>query len=260
MQAANKRFQNKVVIVTGAAGDIGRATVRRFAGEGANVVAVDLDADAAVALADALKTEGLQIIAKGANVTREADVKAYVDHAYSEYGGVDVLFNNAGIEGQCTDISECDLADFDRVMAVNVRGVLLGMKYVVPVMRERGGGAIVNTASVAGLSGASLLTSYCASKHAVIGLTRSVAIQQGPNNIRVNAVCPSAMTGRMMTSIEHRMQPDDAGAVHDAVLSSIPMGRYAVPEDVASMVTHLCSDEAAFLNGGAYPVDGGVTA
>ena len=260
MQAANKRFENKVVIVTGAAGDIGRATVRRFAGEGANVVAVDLDVDAASALVDALKSDGLQIIAKKANVTREADVKAYVDYACSEYGGIDVLFNNAGIEGQCTDIGECDLADFDRVMAVNVRGVLLGMKYVVPVMRERGGGAIVNTASVAGLSGASLLTSYCASKHAVIGLTRSVAMQQGPNNIRVNAVCPSAMTGRMMTSIEHRIQPDDAAAVHDAVLSGIPMGRYALPEDVASMVTHLCSDEAAFLNGGAYPVDGGVTA
>jgi 3alpha(or 20beta)-hydroxysteroid dehydrogenase len=260
MPAANKRFENKVVIITGAAGDIGRAATRRFAGEGAKVVAVDFDVEAVVALAGELKNEGLQIIAKQADVTQEADVKAYVDHACSEYGGVDVLFNNAGIEGECGDVSECDLAIFDQVMAVNVRGVLLGMKYVVPVMRERGGGAIVNTASVAGLSGASLLTSYCASKHAVIGLTRSVAMQQGPNNIRVNAVCPSAMTGRMMTSIEHKMQPDDTAAVHDAVLSGIPMGRYARPEDVASMVTHLCSDEAAFLNGGAYPVDGGVTA
>jgi 3alpha(or 20beta)-hydroxysteroid dehydrogenase len=145
-------------------------------------------------------------------------------------------------------------------MGVNGRGVLLGMKYVVPVMRARGGGAIVNTASVAGLSGASLISSYCASKHAVIGLTRSVAMQQGPNNIRVNAVCPAAMTGRMMTSIENKMSPGDADTVRDAVLGTIPMGRYARPGDVASMVTHLCSDEASFLNGGAYPVDGGATA
>jgi NAD(P)-dependent dehydrogenase (short-subunit alcohol dehydrogenase family) len=260
MQAGNKRFEEKVVIVTGAAGDIGRATVRRFASEGARVVAVDFDGDGVAAVAEELKSDGLQIIAKVADVSREADVKHYVEQACAEYGGVDVLFNNAGMEGECSDIGECDLGDFDQVMAVNVRGVLLGMKYVVPVMRARGGGAIVNTASVAGLSGASLLTSYCASKHAVIGLTRSVAMQQGPNNIRVNAVCPSAMTGRMMTSIEHKMQPDDVAAVHDAVLATIPMGRYARPEDVASMVTHLCSDEASFLNGGAYAVDGGVTA
>ena len=260
MQTANKRFEDKVVIVTGAAGDIGRTTTRRFAAEGARGVAVDFDADRIAGLAEELNSDGLQIIAEVADVTLEADVERYVGQACAIYGGVDVLFNNAGMEGQCSDVSECDLADFDRVMAVNVRGVLLGMKYVVPVMRERGGGAIVNTASVAGLSGASLLTSYCASKHAVIGLTRSVAMQQGPNNIRVNAVCPSAMTGRMMTSIEHKMQPDDAAAVRDAVLGTIPMGRYARPEDVASMVTHLCSDEAAFLNGGAYTVDGGVTA
>jgi 3alpha(or 20beta)-hydroxysteroid dehydrogenase len=260
MQTANKRFEEKVVIVTGAAGDIGRATTRRFATEGARVVVVDFDADRVAGLAEQLNSEGLQIFAEVADVTREADVKRYVEQACAKYGGVDVLFNNAGMEGECSDVSECDLADFDRVMAVNVRGVLLGMKYVVPVMCERGGGAIVNTASVAGLSGASLLTSYCASKHAVIGLTRSVAMQQGPNNIRVNAVCPSAMTGRMMASIEHKMQPGDASAVQDAVLATIPMGRYARPEDVASMVTHLCSDEASFLNGGAYTVDGGVTA
>lgn len=256
----NSRFEDKSVIVTGAAGDIGRETVRRFAMEGASVAAVDFDSDRVDALVGELRDEGLQVIALVADVAREEDVSRYMELTCEAFGGVDVLFNNAGIEGECSDISECDVEDFDWVMGVNVRGVLLGMKYVVPAMRKRGGGAIVNTASVAGLSGASLLTSYCASKHAVIGLTRSVAMQQGPHNIRVNAVCPSAMTGRMMTSIEDKMLPGESAAVRDAVLESIPMGRYATPEDVASMVTHLCSDEACFLNGGAYPVDGGVTA
>ncbi|MDE0952235.1 MAG: glucose 1-dehydrogenase [Halioglobus sp.] len=260
MVTGYQRFEEKVVVVTGAAGDIGRETIQRFAREGAHVVAVDFNADRVSTLTSELKSQGFLCSAVVADVTQEADVKRYVEHACTEFGGVDVLFNNAGIEGESSDISDCDLDDFDRVMAVNVRGVILGMKYVVPVMQARGGGAIVNTASVAGMSGAPGLTSYCASKHAVIGLTRSVAMQQGVNNIRVNAVCPSPMTGRMMSSIEQKMQPDDAAAVHDALIATIPLGRYATPADVASMVTHLCSEEAAFLNGGLYPVDGGVSA
>ncbi|MCP4841420.1 MAG: SDR family NAD(P)-dependent oxidoreductase, partial [Halieaceae bacterium] len=169
MQGTGARFKDKVVIVTGAAGDIGRETTRRFAAEGAAVAAVDYQAERVRALATELQQEGMQVIALEADVSREEDVERYVEMTCSDFGGVDILFNNAGVEGEAGDISECDLADFDRVMGVNVRGVLLGMKYVVPVMRTRGGGAIVNTASVAGISGASLISSYCASKHAVIG-------------------------------------------------------------------------------------------
>jgi 3alpha(or 20beta)-hydroxysteroid dehydrogenase len=259
-QQLNSRFQGKVVVVTGAAGDIGSATIQRFAREGARVMAVDFDAERVAALSGELNKEGFSCSSVVADVTQEADVRRYVERTTEEFGGIDILFNNAGIEGECSDVSECDLDDFDRVMAVNVRGVLLGIKYVVPIMRARGGGAIVNTASVAGISGAPGLSSYCTSKHAVIGLTRSVAMQQGAHNIRVNAVCPSAMTGRMMTSIEQKIQPDDAAGVHDALLATIPMGRYAHAADVASMVTHLCSDESGFLSGGIYTVDGGVTA
>jgi NAD(P)-dependent dehydrogenase (short-subunit alcohol dehydrogenase family) len=256
----NKRFENKVVIVTGAAGDIGSATAQRFAIEGASVVAVDFDSRGLELISQRIRELGASCLPLTADVSDEASVKAYVEAACDEYGGVDALFNNAGVEGQCNDIADYDMEDFDWVMAVNVRGVLLGMKYVVPRLCKRGGGAIVNTASVAGMSGAAGLAGYSASKHAVIGLTRSVALQQGPNNVRVNAVCPSAMSGRMMASIEQKMDPDNTAAVHDAVKASIPLGRYALPEDVASMVTHLCSDESAFLTGGVYAVDGGCTA
>ena len=134
------------------------------------------------------------------------------------------------------------------------------MKFVVPVMRARGGGAIINTASVAGVSGAAGFSAYCASKHAVIGLTRSVAKQQGVDNIRVNAVCPCAVTGHMMQSIEEKMQPDDPATLHKTLEATVPLQRYAEAADVVSMVTYLCSDEARFLTGGVYTVDGGVTA
>ena len=253
-------FNGKVAIVTGAAGDIGQTTARRFAAEGASVVLVDAKADALRALALDMAATGASVRAVPADVSSEPDVQAYVQAATDTFGGVDILFNNAGIESESTDISECDLDDFDRVMAVNVRGVLLGIKHVVPAMRLRDGGSIVNTASVAGLSGAGALISYRPSTFAVVGLTRSAAIQQGPHNIRVNAVCPSAMNGRMKSSIEQRLLPDDPAAAHTLVEQTIPRGRYARPADVASMVTYLCSDEASFLTGGTYTVDGGVTA
>lgn len=252
------RFSQKVVIVTGAAGDIGRCTSQRFADEGARLVLVDADGPAVELMAATLGAD--TCIAVCADVTVEAEVAAYVAAARQAFGGVDILFNNAGIESEVCDISECDLADYERVMAVNVRGVMLGMKHVVPALRERGGGSIVNTASVAGLSGSAGFSTYCASKHAVIGLTRSVAIQQGPHNIRVNAVCPSATEGRMMNSIEGRMVPDDPATAQGLVTASIPLGRYAQPADIASLVTYLCSDEACFLNGGNHTVDGGLTA
>jgi 3alpha(or 20beta)-hydroxysteroid dehydrogenase len=256
----SERFVGKVAIITGAAGDIGTAVATWLAREGAHVVAVDMDEAGVTRLAADLLDQGLSCKALVANVSLEDDVKQVVADSCNAFGGVDILFNNAGIEGEYSCVSECSLEDFDRVMAVNVRGVLLGMKYVVPEMQSRGGGSIVNTASVAGLKGAAGLTAYSASKHAVIGMTRSVAKQQGPNNIRVNAVCPAPVTGRMMTSIENKMLPDDAATAHELVQASVPMGRYATSADVASMVIHLCSDEASFLNGGVYTVDGGVTA
>lgn len=251
------RFAGKVVIVTGASGDIGSAAARRFAAEGACVVAVDrVDSDVTIDI----NASGGKAIAVIADVTQESDVQRYVDECLSNYGRLDVLFNNAGIEGDCSPIGEYSTAVFDQVFAVNVRGVFLGMKYAVPAMIDTGGGSIINTASVAGISGAPGFTAYSASKHAVIGLTKSVAKQHGVDNVRVNAICPSAMTGKMMTAIEEKILPDNQGTVAGALVETIPLGRYAMPEDIVSTVTFLASDEAAFINGGVYTIDGGLSA
>ena len=254
---SGRRFEGKVVIVTGAAGGIGRAACLRFASEGAKVVAVDLPGPALNAIVDELKAAGGEAISAAADVTQSAQVKGYVDAAKFSFGRIDALFNNAGIEGWVGPSTEYPEEIFDKVLAVNVKGVWLGMKYVVPVMREQGGGAIVNTSSVAGLSGTPTIIAYGASKHAVIGLTKSAAIEFGGDQIRVNAVCPSPIETRMMRSLERGLNPDDPEAVHRAAAANIPLGRYGEPEEVAALAAFLCSDDAKFISGGVYTVDGG---
>jgi len=255
-----KRFADKVVIITGAAGDIGRAAVFRFATEGARVVAVDLDEALLQAVIEQVGKDGGVGIAIAADVTQEQQVKHFVDAAIAAYGRIDILFNNAGIEGDSCGIGDYSIDTFDQVMAVNVRGVFLAMKYTVPEMTKTGGGSVINTSSVAGISGAAGFSAYSASKHAVIGLTKSVAKQHGADNIRVNAICPSAMTGKMMDSIEEKIQPHNHGAVADALRESIPLKRYATASDIVSTVAFLASDEASFINGAVYTIDGGLTA
>lgn len=255
----SERFSGKTVIVTGAAGGIGKAAVERFAREGANIVAVDLKQsplDEALALA---KTEGSEAIAVDADVSNPGDVQRYVDEALSRFGGVDILFNNAGIEGAVAPMDEYPVDVFEKVLAVNVTGVFLGMKHVIPALRARGGGVIVNTASVAGLRGNSFISAYVASKHAVIGLTSSAAAAYGKEGIRVNAICPSPIDTRMMRSLEEGISSDDPVEVRQMMEASIPVGRYGTPEEVASLVAFLCSDEARFINGGIYTIDGGMT-
>ena len=252
-----RRFEGKVAVVTGAAGGIGREACLRFAAEGARVVAVDLAESDLGGVISAVNRLGSEAIATPADVTQSSQVKAYVDAAVARFGRIDAFFNNAGIEGWVGPSTDYPEEMFDRVMAVNVKGVWLGMKYVVPVMRKVGGGAIVNTASVAGLSGTPTIIAYGASKHAVIGLSKSGALEFGHDNIRVNAICPSPIETRMMRSLERGINADDPEAVHKMMAANIPLGRYGEPAEVASLVAFLCSDDAKFISGGVYTIDGG---
>jgi NAD(P)-dependent dehydrogenase (short-subunit alcohol dehydrogenase family) len=254
------RLNGKVTIITGAAGGIGRESSLRFAQEGAAVVAVDLPGPMLDETVEMVTAAGGRCVAAAADVTDETQVREYVAAAVAEFGGVDALLNNAGIEGPITPLTDTEVAGFDRVLAVNVRGVFLGMKHVAPHIAARGGGAIVNVSSVAGLGGTPGIVAYGASKHAVIGMTKTAAMEFAPLKIRVNAVCPSPVETRMMRALEAGMNPEDPEAVRAMMAMSIPLGRYGEPSDIAALMCFLCSDEAAFLSGAAIPIDGGMRA
>ncbi len=254
------QLQGKVAIITGAGGGIGRETALRFVAEGASVVAVDLPGVDLEETARLVEGAGGTCLAVAADVTDETQVAAYVEAAIARFGGVDALINNAGIEGAVAPLAQTDVEHFDRVIAVNVRGVFLGMKHVGPAIVARGGGAIVNVASVAGLGGTPGIVAYGASKHAVIGMTKTAAMEFAPAQVRVNAVCPSPVETRMMRSLEAGMNPDDPEAVHALMAASIPLGRYGEPGDIAALMCFLCSDDATFLSGAAIPIDGAMRA
>lgn len=251
----SERLEGKVAVVTGAAGGIGRAVVERLCSEGVSVLAVDL---AAETLAEALSGIDGVFVPVAADVTSEPQVRSMLEAARERFGQLDCLVNNAGIEGVAARIEDYPTDVYDQVMAVNVKGVFLGMKHAVPLMAERGG-SIVNTASTAGLQGNPLLPAYNASKHAVIGLTRSAAQAHGRSGIRVNAVCPSPIETRMMRSIEREIGGNAPDAAKQRFENAIPLGRYGEPEEVAALVAFLLSDEAAFINGSIYSIDGGMT-
>jgi NAD(P)-dependent dehydrogenase (short-subunit alcohol dehydrogenase family) len=254
------QFQGKVALITGAANGIGRATALAFAARGAKVACVDLDgAGAEKTAADISKTGGAAI-ATAADVTKAADVAAYVKATLAAYGRIDCFFNNAGIEGAVKPITEYDDAVFDAVIAVNIRGVYLGMKHVLPAMLKQKSGAIVNTSSVAGLTGTPGLSAYVASKHAVLGLTKTVAGENARAGIRVNAVCPGPIDTRMIHSLENQIAPDDPKSVETRYQASIPLGRYGTVEEVADTVLFLCSEHAGNITGAHFVVDGGRTA
>ena len=258
------RLDGKVALITGATGGIGRAASRLFADEGARVVLVDLDESALQELVESIGAD--RAIYSVADVTDPDQSQGYVNAAAERWGGVDVYLANAGIEGQLSPITDYPIDVFDRVMAVNVRGVWLGIKYVMPVMRERGGGSIVVTSSTAGIGAGPDMSAYTTSKHAVIGLMRTAAMEGASQGIRVNTVNPAPIETRMMRSIEEQRvaAADDANVTveqtYRAASARIPLGRYGNPEEVARLMLFLASDDSSFCTGGVYMVDGGRSA
>ena len=252
-------FTGKVALITGGGGGIGRATALGFALRGAKVMVVDHDATSGQASADIIAQRGGTVGFVQADVTQSASVQDYVRKTMDAYGRIDCFFNNAGIEGMTAPVMDYDEEMFDRVIAINVRGVFLGMKHVLPVMLRQGSGAVVNTASIAGLVGGPGMSAYIASKHAVIGLTKSASGDVARFGLRVNAICPGPVDTRMMRSLESQRNPADPDAVIAANRAAIPSGRYATAEEVANLAIYLCSDLAGSITGTQMVIDGGRT-
>jgi NAD(P)-dependent dehydrogenase (short-subunit alcohol dehydrogenase family) len=250
-------FTGKVALITGGGGGIGRATALGFALRGAKVMVVDADTESGQASVDIVVQRGGAAAFVQADVTRSASVRDYVAKTLAAYGRIDAFFNNAGIEGVVTPTQDYDEEIFDKVIAVNLKGVFLGLRHVLPVMLQQGSGAIVNTASVAGLFGSPGMPAYVASKHGVLGLTKVAATDVAALGIRVNAVCPGPVETRMMRSLESQRNPNDPQAIHAAYAAGIPTGRYAQPEEIAGAVLYLCSDLSGDVTGTHIVIDGG---
>lgn len=253
-------FKGSTALITGAGNGIGRAAALGFATRGAKVVLVDRDQAALDQTLDLIKLKGGAAIAVSADVTRSADVQHYVKAALDAYGRIDCFFNNAGIEGRIAPIAAYDEEMFDQVISVNLKGVFLGLRHVLPVMLRQKAGAVVNTSSVAGLNGTPGMSAYCASKHAVLGLTKTAAGETARDGVRVNAVCPGPIDTRMIHSLEGQINPLDPGSVESRYRASLPIGRYGTADEVANVVLFLCSDLSANVTGAQYVVDGGRTA
>jgi NAD(P)-dependent dehydrogenase (short-subunit alcohol dehydrogenase family) len=252
------KLDGKVAIITGGSGGIGSAAAKLFAAEGGRIVLVDLDADALQGTVADIGAE--QAVSVVADVSDAAQTQAYVAAAVEQFGGVDIALLNAGIEGRVTPIAEYAEEMFDKVMAVNVRGVFLGLKYVMPAMGTRGGGSIVITSSTAGIRATGGMSAYVASKHAVIGLMRTAALEGAEMNIRVNTVNPAPIDTRMMASIEEQRGLPAGDRSNRPMARHMPLQRYGEPDEVARLMLFLGSEDSSFCTGGVYMVDGGVSA
>lgn len=244
-------FKNKVAFITGAASGIGQATALAFAEAGANVVICDVNADAGNSMAGKLlkKTESVFI---RCDVSKDEEVHRSVQQTIAQFGRIDFAFNNAGIEGEQANTSECTEENWQRVIDINLKGVWLCMKYQIPHMLKQGSGAIVNCSSVAGLVGFTGIPAYTASKHGVVGLTKTAALEYAKTGVRVNAVCPGVIQTPMIDRFTH-----GENQIQNQLIAGEPVGRVGRPEEVAATVLWLCSDQSSFVTGHSLVVDGG---
>jgi len=253
------KLEGRDAIITGAARGIGLAAAKRLAEDGADIVAFDLPGSPLGDAVKAAESSGRRAIAYEGDVSKTEDWQGVIDAAQTEFGRIDILFNNAGISGALAGPLDYPDDEFDRIMAINVKGVFLGTKYVGNAMKETGGN-IVNTSSISGFGGGGKIIGYNASKHAVNGITKTAAIHFAPMGIRVNAVCPSPTDTDMVDELAETVSPDDPAAFKKQFVSKNPLGRICEPEEVAAVVSFLVSDDASYINGALVPVDGGLLA
>jgi NAD(P)-dependent dehydrogenase (short-subunit alcohol dehydrogenase family) len=245
------RLKGKVSIVTGGASGIGRATALTFAREGSHVVLSDIDEKKGAETLEEVKNLGAEAIFIKTDVSKEEEIKQLMNEAVTAFGGIDILFNNAGVGNENVRLADLTVDEWDRVVDINLKGVFLGMKFAIPEMIKRGGGSIINTSSLLGFKGKKYLAPYNASKGGVILLTQNAAVEYGTKGIRVNAVAP----GVIDTSIVDHWREDER--VWNAVTKSNALGRVGSPEEVANAVLFLASDEASYITGTSILVDGG---
>ncbi|HIE49602.1 MAG TPA: SDR family oxidoreductase [Gammaproteobacteria bacterium] len=249
------KLEGKVAIITGGAGGIGKAAANTFISEGAEVIIMDLDEDSLIKTCEEIGSNRISYFV--GDVTKPDDNNNIVELAKERYGGLDIFLANAGVAGDITTIEEYDEDQFDHVMAVNAKGPFLGLQSAIPAMKLRGGGSFIITSSTAGVMGTPSIAPYGMSKHAVIGLMKSAAKECASMNIRVNTVNPAPVETDMMRLLEEGMTSEDKKDVKADIESSIPLGRYAQPEEIAKLMLFLASEDSSFITGSVYMADGG---
>ncbi len=256
---SSTRFTDRVVLITGGGSGLGRATALRLAAEGAKLALVDISQkgldESKAAVLEA--TPEAEILTTLADVSEEADVDAYVEATLERFGRIDGFFNNAGIEGRQNLTENFTADEFDKVVAINLRGVFLGLEKVLKIMREQGSGMVVNTASVGGITGIGNQSGYAAAKHGVVGLTRNSAIEYGQFGIRINAIAPGAIWTPMVENSMKQLNADDPRKAAEEFIQINPTKRYGEADEIASVVAFLLSDDASYVNATVLPIDGG---